>query len=350
MNSRRMYGIDLFRVLAALVVFMYHNGWKNYGIFNAFFSMGAIFMTAFFMMSGFTLFCVQNNSLDTIEKLKIFYLKRAISIYPIYWLYILCCGILSNEQLIDRIMVMPIKILGLQSLWHCTIMADWLGGMGTWFISCILFCYLFFPFIFRVVKQLSVKSRIMLFMFLYIFSFYSEIMTKITGWDYFCSNYADSVFRMAEFSIGVILASFIRDIGQRISFIASWPVFILEIIILVTGVTVGIKCGIGQNNYLLYNILAVPMFALMLWTLSNIKISGWPMKIIMFLSNISYAFYLMQYFAWKYVDRILNRLNWNGNWIRFSTALLMTIILSAMVTYVFERPVSKWWRSKTLGA
>ena len=63
MNSRRMYGLDLFRVLAALVVFMYHNGWKNYGIFNAFFSMGAIFMTAFFMMSGFTLFCVQENFL-----------------------------------------------------------------------------------------------------------------------------------------------------------------------------------------------------------------------------------------------------------------------------------------------
>lgn len=51
MNQKtKLIGLDLFRISAALFVFLFHTGHINcsYGILQKFISMGAIFMTGFF--------------------------------------------------------------------------------------------------------------------------------------------------------------------------------------------------------------------------------------------------------------------------------------------------------------
>ena len=57
--KKRYYGIDLLRVISVFVVCMFHTTIHlgcDYGFLQGLSKMGAVFMTAFFMISGFSLF------------------------------------------------------------------------------------------------------------------------------------------------------------------------------------------------------------------------------------------------------------------------------------------------------
>lgn len=58
MNSQKIYSLDIIKLLSALFIFCFHSNMHtgaNYSVFTRFISNGAIFMVAFFMLSGFTL-------------------------------------------------------------------------------------------------------------------------------------------------------------------------------------------------------------------------------------------------------------------------------------------------------
>lgn len=71
---QRMAGLDLFRVVAAVMVLLFHihiHHDCSFGALTGFVSMGAIFMTGFFMLSGFVLFrTYQEQSLVQMDSLK----------------------------------------------------------------------------------------------------------------------------------------------------------------------------------------------------------------------------------------------------------------------------------------
>ncbi|MGN0999480.1 MAG: hypothetical protein ACI4PO_08005, partial [Faecousia sp.] len=58
-QRQRLVGLDIFRIASALVVMLFHS-WCHigctYGVLEPFISMGAVFMTGFFLLSGFSLF------------------------------------------------------------------------------------------------------------------------------------------------------------------------------------------------------------------------------------------------------------------------------------------------------
>ena len=59
----RLYGIDLFRVISAFIIFVFHvhiHIGVSFGLANNFVGLGHIFMIAFFMLSGFSIFYTSN--------------------------------------------------------------------------------------------------------------------------------------------------------------------------------------------------------------------------------------------------------------------------------------------------
>ena len=57
--KQRYVGLDILRIVSAFVVCIFHTTIHlscDFGILQGFFMHGAVFMTAFFMLSGFTLF------------------------------------------------------------------------------------------------------------------------------------------------------------------------------------------------------------------------------------------------------------------------------------------------------
>lgn len=58
-KTKRLYSLDIFRIISAFFVFLFHAKIHinvDFGIFNNFIEMSNIFMVAFFMLSGFSLY------------------------------------------------------------------------------------------------------------------------------------------------------------------------------------------------------------------------------------------------------------------------------------------------------
>lgn len=72
----RLIGLDLFRIFAVWMVFLYHS-WHircSYGLLQGLIFEGPMFMTAFFMLSGFLLYYTNyTKSLNELSGLKEFY-------------------------------------------------------------------------------------------------------------------------------------------------------------------------------------------------------------------------------------------------------------------------------------
>lgn len=62
--KERLGMIDVLRLVAVFIIFLFHSNIHigcTYSILTPFISMGAIFMTAFFVISGFSIFYVNNE-------------------------------------------------------------------------------------------------------------------------------------------------------------------------------------------------------------------------------------------------------------------------------------------------
>lgn len=117
---KRIYGLDFYRLIAIFMIFLFHSRIHigcSYSIFNLFIGDGAIFMVAFFIISGFSLYYAYKNRISLqISNLKEFYTKRIISIYPLYILTVLYILFFRNTLTIKQnILIFPIHLMLLQS-------------------------------------------------------------------------------------------------------------------------------------------------------------------------------------------------------------------------------------------
>ena len=92
--SNRLYQIDLFRILSAFMVMMYHYSFRGYysqvytsvpfPVLGRFWKYGYLGVGLFFLISGFViLMSVQNKTLSEFIK------SRFLRLYPTYWLCLL---------------------------------------------------------------------------------------------------------------------------------------------------------------------------------------------------------------------------------------------------------------------
>ena len=86
--KKRLIGLDLFRIGLAILVLTFHSIMHigcDYGKFRPFVSVGAIAMTAFFMLSGYSLHYVYGDRIWEGSELQYFYKKRFIGVMPVYY-------------------------------------------------------------------------------------------------------------------------------------------------------------------------------------------------------------------------------------------------------------------------
>lgn len=350
MSKKRVIGLDIFRVLAVLVVFLFHSQLFlncDFGPLKNFVSMGAIFMTGFFMLSGFVLHQVYGNeNLTQINALKKFYLKRAIGILPVYYFFaIVFVLFFGNETLKENIILAPIEILGLQSAFATLFTIS--HNDGSWFISCLLLCYLAFPFIQEIAKQISSRAKILLII----------LSALILCWSPFvvhqfhtASIYENPFFRGLEFLIGVLLCSLRGDASTvKFEFLCRWKFFFAELALFIAAVSAGIYKGVAPGNFMLYNFVALPAFASMLWTLSGVQSSLLEnSKVLQFSCRISYAFFLAQSFCWIPVFKVQDLSGIHSGLLDFTVASISCTLIATAMHLLVERPASKVLQQKML--
>ncbi len=341
--SRRMAGLDLFRVVAALMVLLFHchiHHDCSFGLLTGFVSMGAIFMTGFFMLSGFVLFrTYQERELFKMDALRNFYLKRAIGILPLYYLvsvvYVLSLG---SESAFQNLVLLPIELLGLQTVFSTLFPVSHNGG--TWFISCLLLAYLFFPLMQEVVKQWGIRAKLVALGVSALILFWSPLVVHTFSTD---SIYSNPFFRGLEFFIGVVLAS----LPVNAKWLASWKSFIVEAVLLVVGVSVAVKLNVFIGNYMLYDWIAVPLFGCIALTLAGLKSPRLQKSAVLrYASAVSYAFFLAQTFNTEIENWLFPLCGIQNNVLQIAVSVALCAVIAIALHELVEKPCTKVLKKK----
>ncbi|RKJ02775.1 acyltransferase [bacterium D16-54] len=207
-KTHRLFMLDIIRILCAVQVEMYHSITMFGCSYGRFFTALIQYliqpvMTCFFMMSGFSIYYMYHNT-NIMEKnrLVLFYLKRAVSILPSYYLVHILYVFIYPNTLSDWIALTPIELLGIQSSYNT--LFGILHNGGTWFISCMLLSYLFYPIMQMLLASLNQNLKwgiLAVLLFILVYSDYLVLKFGMQG------NYSNPIFRMIEFSCGVVLGA-----------------------------------------------------------------------------------------------------------------------------------------------
>ena len=205
LKSKRLYGIDFLRIIAIIIIFIGHSAIQfncNYSFLSPLINLRVPAMTLFFMLSGFVLYVTYGRTnLFSQEKLKEYYVKRAIGIIPTYYLiaivYIVFCG---KESLVEVLKLLPLEL---------TVMQATLPGLeyishngGTWFVSCLIIAYFLYPFLQELLKMVSI--RLIFFLGVGVSCFL----------DYISEPYISPVYRTLEFFLGIILSAIVINLEK----------------------------------------------------------------------------------------------------------------------------------------
>jgi len=344
--QNRAAGLDLFRVVAAVMVLLFHcniHHESNFGPLTGFVSMGAVFMTAFFMLSGYVLFLTyKDKSLVQAPALKKFYLKRIFGIFPLYLIVaVLFVVTLGQESVSQNLVLLPVELLGLQSVFSTLFPVS--HNDGTWFISCLLLAYLAFPLMQEAVKQMTTRTKWIALAICTAVLLWSPLVVHTFKTD---SIYSNPFFRGLEFFIGVLLCSLPIRAGIA-KVLATWKVFVAEAVLLIAGISIAVRLNVFVGNYMLYDWIVIPLFAVMILTLAGIKsprLQG--AAILRYASAASYAFFLAQVFNTQIENWLFPLCGIQNNVLQIAVSVALCVVIAVALHELVEKPCAKMLKKK----
>ena len=352
--KQRMIGLDMLRIALALLIFMFHSKLHfqcDYWAFNSFVSMGAIAMTGFMILSGFVLFySYKDKDLGKIKDIKLFYLKRIITIIPLYYaiatmhvFYQIHYSIISIK---DVLVLLPVEAFGLQSTLSLFSVSH---NVGTWFISCILICYAIYPFLQNLVLQMTKKARVIAIIVLCLILFYIPIVRLYFHLES-TAIYANPFYRLIEFFIGMILACGCSK-NENNKMYANVIILIVAITLLILFISLGRVIGMPRD-YMLFNIIVVPSLSVIIMLLSCMQFPKLQhSSLIVYLSSISFTFFLCQILPlWTLSRKICNIIGSENNILKIIVSFVSCLIGAIIIHEFIEKPSSaimkKWLLNK----
>lgn len=334
----------------ALLIFMFHSRIHvlhcSYGIFNSFVDMGAIAMTGFFLLSGYVInLTYGRKDMSDSEELKRFYLKRLISIIPLYFVWaalLVIANVIKNGKsaFVEEIVLFPVEFLGIQSVFSSLFSFSHNGG--SWFISCILICYFMYPLLHIITKKFTDRNRRML---LFVLCFIILWGPVVQHFFHLQTIYSNPFFRALEFSIG-ILVSQLNTASQScklITAIRNPIVCIVTIVCLIFGISYARIINIPAD-FMLYNLVALPCFISLLFSLGSYHFRKLQnSKVIKYFSDISFCFFLGQIiYVWYAVRYALNYVGCESNILKISLSFIVVFCIANVLHYFVEVPSTKY--------
>lgn len=335
---KRIIGLDYLRVYTVFMVFLFHS-WMHlgcsFGKLTSFVSEGAVYMTLFFMMSGYVLGLKYKELPMDGTALLTFYKKRLVSVLPLYIVcVILYPPIFGEETLLQNLLILPVELFGIQSVFPSLMTVTHNGG--TWFVSCIVICYLLFPLAILLIRTISKKCLCFVISMAYLVLLLSPWIVYIFHIEQIYSN---PFFRFLEFLMGIVMAVNVKSLqikygwlNKKISILASY-VFIVGVVMLL------LKIQIPHVTYMSYSAVLLPFFA---WQLlaHTTKPQLAKNKILKYCADISYAFFLMQLFVFKLTLNISAYFDLTKHICLFLIALLLCFCFASLGHGIIEHPLA----------
>lgn len=296
-TPRRAAGLDMLRIALALLIYMFHSNIHlgcTYSCLTGFVSAGALAMTGFFMLSGYSLrLAYGDRDLMEGDNLKRFYLRRMLGVLPMYYIFALTyILLLGNESMLDNLILFPIEALCLQSTFSSLFGVTHNGG--TWFMSCLVLGYFMYPFLQTIVRRLSVRRKVLLLIVLMAV----ELCAVVVRHHFHTAKLYDNPFyRILEMAMGLIIADInVADGGFRIK--RKGVALLATLLAMVAAVSVAQRAT-GTHDYMLYNWIVLPCFAVLLSILGCLRLPRCEKsKLLEYASRVTFPFFLIQFWAW----------------------------------------------------
>lgn len=338
-NKPEIRPLTAFRFITAFVVFLFHCKIHldfSFGIklIDKFINNGAVFMTGFFIMSGYVM-CYVYGSKDFSQKKEIinFYIKRFAKIYPTYLtgsiIYFIFIKPENSYSIQEWIRITLNDILLVQSFFPK--MFELGINSGTWSISVEAFFYLLFPLI--IVLFLKRPFTLLLL---------GLLMSLVININTICDTasggyYANPIMRINEFVLGIAFYQ-LHSKGklENIYDIFKSPLILFAIIFILTT----LKQSDLKYSYMGLHILIIPCFCLLLNSLEKNKSILWNNNIINYLGKVSYSFYIWQFIAIEFGKFLRNNILSNS-WTVMLSVLILNIFLASLSYFLIEERFRK---------
>jgi len=354
---KRIDSLNFIRIIGMTMILLFHAK-LMYGFsvglawFDDMISIGAIFVTVFFMLSGFGLRkSNQELAIRDFSGILKFYKKRILSIYPLFLLLTIVALIFQfrvMDSWNETLMRLPIQF----TMLHILVGKDMHGFLfndNCWYISALFVLYLLFPFLNEFVNRLRVRAKVVLCVLLWVVSvgvyFYCVYGTKLTFLDY----YPNPFLRIPEFMIGMLCADLSEEVG-------SWMAHrntIGEVCLANSNrVCAGIVATVAtfaavaltlfyphfKQETNLYGVIVIPCIAVLFLCLANWdwlnRMGG--KKLVRWMAGLGLEVYLCQSFA----TLVLAKVKVDGD-VDEVAFILLTIGFAVVVNMWFTRQICK---------
>lgn len=306
-------------------------------------------MAGFFMLSGYSLWLAYGKK-PIIEhgQAKQFFIKRLISIYPLYFV-IGCVAVIMEviaglQTVRDNLILIPVELFGIQAFFEKSLFTYAHNG-GTWFVSCLLICYFLFPWLKELVSNMTRKQiSVALILFTILLSYFHYLPKFIE-----CGSlYTNAYLRVIEFVLGILLAvvnetkseesNILRLLRTRVS-------LFLTLIVLFVGNSAAHH--FGYKGDLLVYVCLISIFLNLGYLKSGVEQKrGKGYEPLMYASSITYAFYLGQFFVWKPLKFVFLHTGTLPNCMRIGLSFILCVLVSIVLHEVIEKKCKQWLLAK----
>ena len=344
--NKRVDGLNFIRILGMTMILLFH-AWLLYGFsvgipwLDQMISICAIFVTVFFMLSGFGLRKSNGDlSIQDLSSVLKYYRKRVLSIYPLF-LLLTIVALIFQFRVMDSVgktlLHLPIQFSMLHILFGKE-MHGFLFNDNCWYISALFVLYLLFPVLNEVVNRLTTQIKVFLCVVLWLLSllvyFSCVYKTELVFLDY----YPNPFFRIPEFMIGMLLSDLSEEIGKKTCLSSKMYIATLVAIIVLACICLPILYPYFAHETNLYNIIVIPCTAVIFLCISNWE---WVnrignTKLIRWLAGLGLEMYLCQSFA----TLTLTYMKVDGEWDEI-VFMGLTVVYAVVVNTVFHKPIMK---------
>lgn len=347
-QPHRLFLLDIMRIFCAIQIYMYHST-TMYGCSYGYYidallrNLTSPVMSCFFLLSGFSIHYQHRLENGSEKWIRHFLKKRFIAILPSYFLFTFIWPLIHPEQLKEWIILLPVDILGIQTVYRT--LFGILHNGGTWFVSCILLCYLCYPVMKAILSSNQICTSIILILLTHFILMYSNIVIRIFTLD---TLYSNPIARTAEFMIGVSFSEIVfRRKSSAVTKISKVKQFFensVGVIICTIIISVVVaKLNHAELKAIVFEYLSISLVLVALYLSTRMRcLILENSRLLSSLSGMSYQFFLAQLFLWIITDAVLRIFGVEGNSIKILTSFFICVAISYFTWRFFD----KWIRNK----
>lgn len=332
LRNKYLNSLTSLRFLAIVGIVLFHIKYTMSPFFSAdnFADLPTFSVAFFFALSGFVLTYRYDNKIQL--RLKDFYIKRVLGIYPLHLLVLLIWCLFYFPPGWDRVTVFLSGIANTTLTQALFPRLEFILGYNAvaWFLSDLMIFYLLFPLIRDVKISVLIFSAVILFL---ITTNLLQLNGPINQF-YPNFNYFSPIIRVADFCAGILAAYLFKKWAflRYATFLEL--VFIFFAIAPVCYNIFKIPHGFGQ----VYMLITVPVF-IYIFAHEEGSLSRFlaNQKILVFLGEVSFSLYLWHHMIMRYMGEHLSSLL--PPVLAILSAIVVSIVISIISFLCFEKPV-----------